>query len=96
MLDFRNSTEEIVETFEQFYSCTVAPPTDPNILWDTRRLLDSHDVLRDGEITAAMRALLDAAGSQEQRSPPPMPRSARAASGSRRSPMRSAASSATR
>jgi len=68
VLDFRNATEDIVEAFEQFHGCTVAPPTDPNILWDTRRLLESHDVLRDDEIAAAMPALLDVAGSPEQRS----------------------------
>jgi type I restriction enzyme R subunit len=44
VLDFRNDTEDIVEAFEQFHGCTVAPPTDPNILWDTRRRLDDFDV----------------------------------------------------
>ncbi len=29
VLDFRNDTEDIVEAFEQFHGCTVAPPTDP-------------------------------------------------------------------
>jgi hypothetical protein len=40
VLDFRNETEPTVQAFEQFHGCTVAPPTDPNILWDTRRRLD--------------------------------------------------------
>ena len=60
VLDFRNDTETIVEAFEQFHGCTVAPPTDPNILWDTRRRLDDFDVLRPEEIEAAMPALLGA------------------------------------
>lgn len=68
MLDFRNRTEDIVEAFEQFHGCTVAPPTDPNILWDTRRGLDNFDVLRAEEIDVAMPALLAVAGPAEQRS----------------------------
>ena len=68
VLDFRNDTEDIVEAFEQFHGCTVAPPTDPNILWDTRRRLDDFDVLRPEEIEAAMPALLAAGGSEEKRS----------------------------
>jgi len=67
VLDFRNDTEDIVEAFEQFHGCTVAPPTDPNILWDTRRRLDDFDVLRPDEVEAALPALL-AAGSEEKRS----------------------------
>ncbi len=68
VLDFRNETEDIVAAFEQFHGCTVAPPTDPNILWDTRRSLDEFDVLRPEEIEAAMPALLGAAASDEKRS----------------------------
>jgi type I restriction enzyme R subunit len=68
VLDFRNDTEDIVEAFEQFHGCTVAPPTDPNILWDTRRRLDDFDVLRTEEIEAAMDALLGADASDQKRS----------------------------
>jgi type I restriction enzyme, R subunit len=68
VLDFRNETEEIVDAFESFHGCTVAPPTDPNILWDTRRRLDEFDVLREDEITVALPALLGAADSDEKRS----------------------------
>jgi type I restriction enzyme R subunit len=68
VLDFRNETEDIVEAFEQFHGCTVAPPTDPNILWDTRRRLDDFDVLRPEEIEAATSALLAAGASEEKRS----------------------------
>lgn len=68
VLDFRNETDDIVEAFEQFHGCTVAPPTDPNILSDSRRLLDEFDVLRPDEIEAAIPALLEDAGSSEQRS----------------------------
>ncbi|HEY4894695.1 MAG TPA: DEAD/DEAH box helicase family protein [Solirubrobacteraceae bacterium] len=68
VLDFRNDTEDIVEAFEQFHGCTVAPPTDPNILSDTRRRLDDFDVLRPEEVEAAMPALLGAGASDEKRS----------------------------
>jgi type I restriction enzyme R subunit len=68
VLDFRNDTEDIVEAFEQFHGCTVAPPTDPNILWDTRRRLDDFDVLRAEEVEAATPALLGAGASDDKRS----------------------------
>jgi type I restriction enzyme R subunit len=68
VLDFRNDTDQIVEAFEQFHGVTVAPPTDPNILTDTRRLLDDDDVLRADETLAAMPALLGSAGSEAERS----------------------------
>ncbi len=68
VLDFRNETEDVVTAFEQFHGCTVAPPTDPNILSDTRRRLDDFDVLRPEEIEAAMPALLGAGASDEKRS----------------------------
>jgi type I restriction enzyme R subunit len=68
VLDFRNETEVITEAFEQFHGCTVAPPTDPNILWDTRRRLDDFDVLRPDEVEAAMPALLGAGASDQKRS----------------------------
>jgi type I restriction enzyme, R subunit len=68
VLDFRNETEDIVEAFQQFHGCTVAPPTDQNILWDTRRRLDDFDLLRPEEIEAAMPALLGAGAADEKRS----------------------------
>jgi type I restriction enzyme R subunit len=68
VLDFRNETEDIVEAFEQFHGRTVAPPTDPNILWDTRRQLDDFDVIRPEEVEAAVEPLLKVGGSDEKRS----------------------------
>ncbi len=35
-----------MKAFEPYYGRTVAPPTDPNLLWDTRSRLDEFDVLR--------------------------------------------------
>ncbi len=60
VLDFRNETEEIVKAFEPYYGRTVAPPTDPNLLFDTRRRLDDFDVLRVEEIEATVALLLAA------------------------------------
>jgi type I restriction enzyme R subunit len=58
VLDFRNEAEDIVKAFEPYYGRTVAPPTDPNLLFDTRRRLDDFDVLRPEEIEAAVALLL--------------------------------------
>jgi type I restriction enzyme R subunit len=68
VLDFRNETDDIVTAFEPYYGRTVAPPTDPNVLYDTRFRLDQHDVLREPEVTAAVAALLStgAAGAHAQ------------------------------
>ncbi len=58
VLDFRNDAEEIQKAFEPYYGKTVAAPTDPNVLWDTRHRLDGFDVLRPEEIEAAVGLLL--------------------------------------
>ena len=58
VLDFRNDTDDIVKAFEPYYGKTVAPPTDPNMLYDTRRRLDEFDVLRPDEIEQAVALLL--------------------------------------
>jgi type I restriction enzyme, R subunit len=58
VLDFRNETEDIVAAFEPYYGRTVAPPSDPNQLFDTRRRLDDFDVFRPDEVAAAVAVLL--------------------------------------
>ncbi len=45
MLDFVNDAEAIAEEFEQYHGRTVAPPSDPNLLYDTRHALDEFGVL---------------------------------------------------
>jgi type I restriction enzyme, R subunit len=60
VLDFRNKAEEIVKAFEPYYGLTIAPPTDPNLLWDTRSRLDEFDVLRVEEIEPTVAVLLSA------------------------------------
>jgi len=58
VLDFRNDTEDIHESFSQWYTTTVAQPTDPNLLYDTRHALDSFGVLWPEEIERAVVLLL--------------------------------------
>ncbi|MFN8232216.1 MAG: type I restriction endonuclease [Actinomycetota bacterium] len=65
VLDFRNEAEDIAKAFEPWYGKTVAIPTDPNLLWDTRHALDAFDVLRDeemGEVAAILVTLNEAEG----------------------------------
>lgn len=49
-----------MKAFEPYYGRTVAPPTDPNLLFDSRRRLDDFDVLRPEEIEATVALLLAA------------------------------------
>jgi type I restriction enzyme R subunit len=62
VLDFRNDAEQIQKAFEPCYGKTLAAPTDPNVLWDTRARLDAFDVLRVDEMQAAVGALLSGDG----------------------------------
>lgn len=59
VLDFVNDADEIAKAFEPYYGETVAPPPDPNLLYDTRRELDEFGVLAGDEIENAV-ALLTA------------------------------------
>lgn len=65
VLDFRNEADDVVAAFEPYYGRTVAPPTDPNLLWDTRRRLDQYDVLRPNEIEATISLLLTLTGPKD-------------------------------
>jgi type I restriction enzyme R subunit len=58
VLDFRNDADEIREAFEPWYGKTVAPATDPNLLYDTRHALDPFDVLRGDEVEQVVALLL--------------------------------------
>ena len=58
VMDFVNDAEEIGDAFAVYHGKTVAPPTDPNLLFDTRRDLDRFDVLDTGEIERAAALLL--------------------------------------
>jgi type I restriction enzyme R subunit len=50
VLDFRNSAEQMEESFAPFYETTIAEPTDPNELFDAEdKLLDS-EVIREEDV----------------------------------------------
>ncbi len=65
VLDFRNDADGIRASFAPWYTSTVAPPTDPNLLYDTRHALDPYGVLWPEEVERAVTLLVtrDAAGS---------------------------------
>jgi type I restriction enzyme R subunit len=58
VLDFRNETDDIEKAFAPWYERTEAIPTDPNLLWDTHRVLMDNPVIHEDEITLAMTELL--------------------------------------
>ena len=58
VLDFRNDADDIREAFEPYYGKTVALPTDPNLLYDTRHALDEFGVLRTDEVKQMTSLLL--------------------------------------
>lgn len=62
VLDFRNDAEAIREAFEPYYGETVAPPTDPNLLHDTRHDLDEFGVLRSDEIAQVVGLIINVSG----------------------------------
>jgi type I restriction enzyme R subunit len=57
VLDFRNEVGDIQESFAPYYEATAAIPTDPNLLYDTRRDVYGFDVLRDDEVEPAARLI---------------------------------------
>lgn len=62
VLDFRNDAEAIRDAFEPYYGETVAPPSDPNLLYDTRHELDEFGILRSDEIMKVVGLLLKISG----------------------------------
>ena len=58
VLDFVNDSEHIRDAFAVYHGKTVAPPTDPNLLFDTRDELDDFQVLDPGEMQEAAGLLL--------------------------------------
>lgn len=63
VLDFRNNTDDIVEAFEPYYGETIAPPTDPNLLYDTHRRLMEFEVIHPDEVEPTV-AILVAMGAK--------------------------------
>ena len=57
-LDFVNDSDDIQEAFAVYHGKTVAPPTDPNLLFDTRDELNDFQILDPGEMQQAAALLL--------------------------------------
>ena len=55
VLDFVNDADDIRAAFEPYYGKTVAPPSDPNLLYDTRHALDEFGVLSAEDATTFAR-----------------------------------------
>ena len=58
VLDFVNDSEDIRDAFAVYHGKTVAPPTDPNLLFDTRDELNDFQILDPGEMQQAAGLLL--------------------------------------
>ena len=58
ILDFVNDSEEIRDAFAVYHGKTVAPPTDPNLLFDTRDALHDFGILDPGEMRQGAALLL--------------------------------------
>jgi type I restriction enzyme, R subunit len=50
VLDFRNSAEDMEESFRDYYETTIAEPTDPNELFDAEDKLLDYDVIRAEDV----------------------------------------------
>jgi type I restriction enzyme R subunit len=58
VLDFRNDAEAIQKSFAPWYTATVAPPTDPNAMYDARAALEPYPVIKADEAERTVAALL--------------------------------------
>ena len=58
VLDFVNDSDDIRDAFAVYHGKTVAPPTDPNLLFDTRDELNNYSILDPGEMQQAAGLML--------------------------------------
>ncbi len=58
VLDFRNDGDDIIKAFEPYYGQTIAPPTDPNLLYDTHRRVFDFDVVHPEDVEATVAVLV--------------------------------------
>ncbi len=58
VLDFVNDAGAIADEFEMYYGKTVAPPSDPNLLYDTRQALEEFGVLHREEVANTVALLV--------------------------------------
>ena len=67
VLDFRNTIEDIQDSFAPWYVHTVAPPTDPHLLYDTHAELGEFGVLVHEEVETVVGLLLTDADKNHER-----------------------------
>jgi type I restriction enzyme R subunit len=66
VLDFRNSADQIEESFQPFYEVTIAEPTDPNLLFDAADKVREHEVIREEEIEDFAKIFFKTKGEQSK------------------------------
>ena len=66
VLDFVNDTDEIRDAFAVYHGKTVAPPTDPNLMFDTRDELNDFNILDPGEMRQTAVLILDKDSTHDQ------------------------------
>jgi type I restriction enzyme R subunit len=66
VLDFRNSADQIEESFQPFYEVTIAEPTDPNLLFDAADKVREHEVIREEEIEEFAKIFFKSKGEQSK------------------------------
>src|ERR1039458_3915032 len=53
VLDFANEAKEIQDAFQPYYECTLlSEPTDPNKLYDLKRIVEDYGLFRSEEHTS--------------------------------------------
>src|SRR5690606_15488349 len=67
ILDFRNEAEDIRESFAPWYVQTLAPPTDPHLLYDTHNELGGYGILHPEEVETVVGLLLSDAAANHAR-----------------------------
>jgi type I restriction enzyme R subunit len=67
VLDFRNEAEDIRTSFAPWYVQTVAPPTDPHLLYDTHGELGGYGILHPEEVHTVVTLLLTDASANHAR-----------------------------
>ncbi|MYC84365.1 MAG: DEAD/DEAH box helicase [Acidimicrobiia bacterium] len=66
VLDFVNDTDDIRDAFAVYHGKTVAPPTDPNLMFDTRDELNDFNILDPGEMQQVAALILNEEDNHDQ------------------------------
>ena len=66
VLDFVNDTDDVRDAFAVYHGKTVAPPTDPNLMFDTRNDLNDFNTLDPGEMQQVAALILNEDDNHDQ------------------------------